>query len=729
MKKSFLTKILTIALSAGLIFHPVIVYADEPVQGDDQGLIVEEADKGAESENGSGEDDTLKDAGQDAPKGDHDAAENGDTTANDAAAANSDTTADDTTGKKDTDNRDALQDEITDSMSDSIDDQDLGEDEVEDPDQEDIKGDADDPVTAATTLGATRGNLGSTLPSIENAVFDDSILSWDAVEGAYLYIVYIGDYYKVTEDCQVDITHFFNELVDTYSIEYGTYSVALVALDANYIEITNKLIYQYSFDDKTDDKTDNKTIIKSITVNSNYTSMAFYGNNIQQPSFTVLEDVPVTIQGGWYKLQYDEIWEKVTSGTFTAGTYCYMADVSISDGYIDTYKLDDFVTLAINGLYWTEAATSDDTSKTFSSKDFVIADLTEVTLINELIVTSDIAKIMVLGAELKSPSCTIDNDYIDVTCRYWSKKDGDNWNIIGTGNHTVSEGTYRCLMYVSIKGDNYKTKALDNNIKVIIDGQEWVLDSPGTVYKGYYINGLFTSPEFEVKDTGSSGTDDDDDNNQGDDNQGGNNQGDNNQGGNNQGDDNQGGNNQGGSGSGTGQANQSGGQSGQSQSSGSQNASQTPASSGSSESQGSENDIPEGAVIITTSNGTNTAEIDLAGPAVLGADRSAAMIREVKIHRSLISDSTYKVIVMHNILTAPSQGILRIEIDEMACFDKTMLGLLYSRKDITVEVIFPYQGKKLKVVIPAGYDVKTLWDDKGYCGFLRLAYFLGSEEA
>ena len=31
MKKSFLTKILTIALSAGLIFHPVIVYADEPV--------------------------------------------------------------------------------------------------------------------------------------------------------------------------------------------------------------------------------------------------------------------------------------------------------------------------------------------------------------------------------------------------------------------------------------------------------------------------------------------------------------------------------------------------------------------------------------------------------------------------------------------------------------------------------------------------------------------------
>lgn len=31
MKKSFLTKILTIALSAGLIFHLVIVYADEAV--------------------------------------------------------------------------------------------------------------------------------------------------------------------------------------------------------------------------------------------------------------------------------------------------------------------------------------------------------------------------------------------------------------------------------------------------------------------------------------------------------------------------------------------------------------------------------------------------------------------------------------------------------------------------------------------------------------------------
>ena len=64
----------------------------------------------------------------------------------------------------------------------------------------------------------------------------------------------------------------------------------------------------------------------------------------------------------------------------------------------------------------------------------------------------------------------------------------------------------------------------------------------------------------------------------------------------------------------------------------------------------------------------------------------------------------------------------------VACLDSKMIAAIASRPDIDVNVVFTYGGKKLKVTIPAGYDVSKLLDEYGYCGFLSLMSILGSTE-
>ncbi len=51
-----------------------------------------------------------------------------------------------------------------------------------------------------------------------------------------------------------------------------------------------------------------------------------------------------------------------------------------------------------------------------------------------------------------------------------------------------------------------------------------------------------------------------------------------------------------------------------------------------------------------------------------------------------------------------------------------------ARPDIDVNIVFYYGGKQMKVTIPAGYDLNSLLDEHGYCGFLRLMSILGGTE-
>ena len=57
-----------------------------------------------------------------------------------------------------------------------------------------------------------------------------------------------------------------------------------------------------------------------------------------------------------------------------------------------------------------------------------------------------------------------------------------------------------------------------------------------------------------------------------------------------------------------------------------------------------------------------------------------------------------------------------------------MIAALSARPDIDINIVFNYGGKQMKVTIPAGYDLNSLLDEFGYCGFLRLMSILGATE-
>ena len=129
---------------------------------------------------------------------------------------------------------------------------------------------------------------------------------------------------------------------------------------------------------------------------------------------------------------------------------------------------------------------------------------------------------------------------------------------------------------------------------------------------------------------------------------------------------------------------------------------------------------PLGAITVSSGAGLSNA-----APAVEGG---AAPSRVLSLNVSELTPAQLQTAVVDNISSTPSGGTLRIETTAASCFDKKMLETFAQKGDIDIEVLFTYGGKKLRVVIPAGYDIHKLLDEKGYCGYLRLAEILGATE-
>lgn len=131
---------------------------------------------------------------------------------------------------------------------------------------------------------------------------------------------------------------------------------------------------------------------------------------------------------------------------------------------------------------------------------------------------------------------------------------------------------------------------------------------------------------------------------------------------------------------------------------------------------------PAGAIVV--SNTVSAADT----PSQIAAISGTKPARTVSYNMSSITPIQYKESIISNVAAAPQGGAMNIETDRVACLDSKMIAAIASRPDIDINVVFTYGGKKLKVTIPAGYDVNSLLDEYGYCGFLRLMSILGSTE-
>ena len=154
-----------------------------------------------------------------------------------------------------------------------------------------------------------------------------------------------------------------------------------------------------------------------------------------------------------------------------------------------------------------------------------------------------------------------------------------------------------------------------------------------------------------------------------------------------------------------------------------ENTTQTAASSSESSSNSSSSNVNDavqsGAIVINTSTPAAGTTSPISG------DKAA---RSLSLDLGKITPVQYRDAIIENVVKAPSNGALNIETDRVSFLDKNMIGKIATRPDLDVNVVFTYLGKKMKITIPAGYDVNSLLDENGYCGFLRLLSILGGTE-
>lgn len=68
-----------------------------------------------------------------------------------------------------------------------------------------------------------------------------------------------------------------------------------------------------------------------------------------------------------------------------------------------------------------------------------------------------------------------------------------------------------------------------------------------------------------------------------------------------------------------------------------------------------------------------------------------------------------------------------VELEDFVSFNRKTMEALAKRPDVSMTVIYKWNGVKYKVTIPAGYNVLDLLNEDGYCGCLYLNAIFGSE--
>ena len=95
----------------------------------------------------------------------------------------------------------------------------------------------------------------------------------------------------------------------------------------------------------------------------------------------------------------------------------------------------------------------------------------------------------------------------------------------------------------------------------------------------------------------------------------------------------------------------------------------------------------------------------------------------VKVPAGNLTAIEYKNAFIKTVTEAPQDATVILETAMCSCLDKAMVEALATRPDVSVQIVFPKDKtgtENYSVTIPAGYDVNSLIDEKGYCGFMYL---------
>lgn len=81
--------------------------------------------------------------------------------------------------------------------------------------------------------------------------------------------------------------------------------------------------------------------------------------------------------------------------------------------------------------------------------------------------------------------------------------------------------------------------------------------------------------------------------------------------------------------------------------------------------------------------------------------------------------------VVKEITNASKDAVVTVDTKICTCYNQVIIDALLKRPDVTLVTNYRYNHVDYSVTIPAGYDVSTLLDENGYCGFRYLDQILG----
>lgn len=110
------------------------------------------------------------------------------------------------------------------------------------------------------------------------------------------------------------------------------------------------------------------------------------------------------------------------------------------------------------------------------------------------------------------------------------------------------------------------------------------------------------------------------------------------------------------------------------------------------------------------------------------SENNDSTVSVVVVPAYAIAQKQYQTAIASQLKTLPAGGTLMLDMKDCISFNKKTFEILAQRKDVDIQIIYTWKGKKYLVVIPAGYDILSLLDANGYCGCLYLNSVFGSTE-
>ncbi|SCY61759.1 N-acetylmuramoyl-L-alanine amidase family protein [Butyrivibrio sp. INlla14] len=241
------------------------------------------------------------------------------------------------------------------------------------------------------------------------------------------------------------------------------------------------------------------TVIESAKANSNYKSIPKVDAQIQQPYIEFEEGTPLLFIGTWYKEESDGSWQDYTSGTFTPGNWRFEGFVSVIEKYASSYELSPDFQLEVAGQTWEKAISfgGGNSDPVFTSETFTLEKPAEMNLITEVTATSDIADIFVLNGEFRYPTYTPSDDRVSVSQYDAVEVIGQKVRPINLYGE-VTAGIYKCSVVLAVKTDTPLKNAFSEDVRLIVDGTEWIFVNFIGDTDGYLVTALFESPEIVV---------------------------------------------------------------------------------------------------------------------------------------------------------------------------------------------------------------------------------------